>query len=254
MSKEQSDLLARFEELLDKKLVPLTQKLSKIQDEICSMKEEHKAEIDDLRGRILFLEEKLDYQENQDRRMNLIFGGIPETDGETWLEVRKKIVSTLANHGVKDVQEDDLQRCHRLNSKQRPRMIIAKFKDFHTKDQVLREGRTNFKNTSFMVKEDFSQRVRTSRRALRPFQQAAFDARLKTFFRKDRLIVEGCVLEYNHHDACILGTLDDGTKKKFEHVDDILNLTSNRKRHRAFVSSPGYAAASTRPRLVSDEH
>lgn len=143
------------------------------------------------------LEEKIDSLENQERRQNLVIQGISETQGvETWEMTETKLIKVLTDNNIR-ITKEMLHRAHRLNSSSFPRPIIAKFVNFHDKDEILRASRAALKGTGIIVREDFSARVRHQRHALSPLQKEAYNKGLRTFYKRNKLVVEGVEFSWN---------------------------------------------------------
>lgn len=114
------------------------------------------------------LQSRLDELEDQSRRDNLLFWGIPDSR-ESWEQSEAKIKSVLT--GLFDVLPDNvIERAHRLgtHSPSKCRPIIVKFSSFKIKENVL-SARTKLKATNVTVSEDFSPATRHARKKLIAF-------------------------------------------------------------------------------------
>ncbi|XP_037574056.2 uncharacterized protein LOC119456399 [Dermacentor silvarum] len=132
------------------------------------------------------LETRIDDAENQSRRNNLIFYGLPESTGsETFAQTEQRIIKHCQDHLNICIEPKEIERAHRLGHRtdtNRHRPIIAKFTFHKTKELVLSNGR-KFKGTSFSVGEDFSRSVQNARRHLVTFAKSKslpFSLRFKT--------------------------------------------------------------------------
>ena len=129
-----------------------------------------------------------DRLEGQSRRKNLIFHGIPETNKETWEQSEDKI-KQIINEKLK-IESVSFERVHRLNTKNKPRPIIAKFSSFKQRSEVF-QSRKNLQNTNIYINEDFTRRVRDIRRNLRPVMKTHKEAGRNVTMVYDHLIVDG---------------------------------------------------------------
>ena len=109
--------------------------------------------------KIRHLEEKVEYLEGQDRRMNLILTGVPEQSQETWDETGKTVLKVFEDDlKVKDANRIVIQRTHRMGgyvpNAQRPRRIIVKFAFHGDKERVL-GNRRNLAGSGIYLDEQF---------------------------------------------------------------------------------------------------
>nr|XP_027232419.1 ankyrin repeat domain-containing protein 12-like [Penaeus vannamei] len=109
----------------------------------------------DLRRALARSEERADYQDDQGRRNNLRFSGIPEEQNETWQQCQQKLGHLLQQHlNLAPV----IERARRVGkpSHDKPRDIVAKFASFGDRDAVFKK-KANFKNAPVFVfvHEDF---------------------------------------------------------------------------------------------------
>lgn len=107
----------------------------------------------------------MDYLENQSRRNNLVINGLgPDKSDET-----SKVQEPFTNKLKLDASVE-IERAHR-NGKFRgdsetPRSVVIKLLCFKDKQLILARARSNLKNTSDFISEDFSERVRKKRAEL----------------------------------------------------------------------------------------
>lgn len=101
------------------------------------------------------------------------------------------------------------ERAHRLNTRNSPRPVIVKFSHFKDRDKVLRKyrdqkstalggeqpgdvsGQNRVIDSGVRVAEDFSARVRRTRRALYPFLRDYLKESRDAHIRFDKLVVDG---------------------------------------------------------------
>ena len=189
------DDINRIGKLFDDKLEELDQKWS--------------AKFDELAERLERLSERLEYQENQNRRENLILIGIPSKPNESWEDTRDIVVNVAKKSNI-NIENGDISRAHRLRSsggKAPP--IIVKFSTWYAKEKLLKEGKKVLKNMEgIIVKEDFSAAVRDKRKRLSGMQQAAYNDGKKTFFRLDRLHVGDLQFHVSMDDKIKCGSVE----------------------------------------------
>lgn len=136
------------------------------------------------------LTSKVDYLENQSRRNNLRFDGVPETPKETWDESEEKIQDILkTKFGFSS--QPLIERAHRVGpvKPQTIRPIVVKFNQFKVRDQVLHNG-NKLKGSKIFVNEDLSERVMERRREqLQLLKDARSQGKL-AYFSLDKLIIK----------------------------------------------------------------
>lgn len=172
--------------------------------------------------------------ENQSRRDNLLFDGIPESPNETLNDCFKSVKSFFTTKLLlPDVDKIRIVRCHRLgpprttsaNSKSqpRPRTVIVKFHWFADR-QAVWEARKNLKQTDFFISEDFAKETVERRKTLLPIMKAAQRQRKKAFLVVDKLhIVNGSKRDI--YDVNTLNKLPDDLDPRFvstQKKDDVL--------------------------------
>lgn len=141
------------------------------------------------------LREKVLLLEFHQRRSNLVFEGIPESDdSESGHDCYLKIIQILSWIPNLDVNQVRIERCHRLGPKNRfkPRAIIAKFSWFGDVMCIM-ENRSSLP-TGIFVNEDFPEEWNDRRRLLRPIllQAKSMDKyRYVSFLTRDKLVING---------------------------------------------------------------
>ena len=123
--------------------------------------------IANLEKRISASEDRAEYAENRGRRKNLIFFGVPEEEGENWDNCREKVRDFAKKVGV-DLHRRGVERAHRLDTRERPRPLIALFSFWEEKEEVLAKSDDIRKKTGVSVAPDFAPRTREARKALKP--------------------------------------------------------------------------------------
>ena len=113
--------------------------------------------------------EKLDTLEGFSRRNNLIFHGIPGSSAtESSIDSERLLRQTLSKHLDLDVNSLLFDRVHRLNTSKTPQPIIARLTHFRDKQHLLRQ-KNKLKGTRIYINEDFTNKVRETRKKLLKF-------------------------------------------------------------------------------------
>lgn len=143
-------------------------KISRRLDEVEAHNKVSKDTVEYLRSRITTLE-------NQTRRNNLIFYGIPEEPNETWERCETKLIQIIRDTLNINLNCMSIERAQRLGKRtnlQRPRPMIAKFAHFKTKQEILKKS-GRFRNAGYSLAEHFSKEVYEERLFLHPLVNAA---------------------------------------------------------------------------------
>lgn len=185
------------------RMAGLATRVSDIEKDQIELAEEN----NELQEKVNTLENKVDQLEAQSRRDNLLFYGLPETpkrDGEgnfiseTWKDCEAKVKDFIKEKlGLSD-SDIEIERAHRINTKNKPRPIIAKFSHHKVKESVLSAAKL-LKNTPFSISEDFTKRVRDARRELIPFMTKAREEGKRANLRYDKLVIDRVSYKYSPH-------------------------------------------------------
>ena len=119
-----------------------------------------------LKEKVDYLESKFDYQENQGRRNNLVFKGLPEKPSETWDECKQVVMSFIKDQLGVDIAAAEIERAHRLNGNFTPRNVIVKFGSYCKREEIWRAKWNLPKESQVFVWEDFSKKVQQERKFL----------------------------------------------------------------------------------------
>lgn len=162
-STEEDDLMDKMAKLLDTKLEPilvglgemratvekhseslstLTKRMDVVEKNISEgVNGADSEEIQRLQNRVFDLELKLEATENYSRRENVVFTGIPYTEGEDPFEVAIRAASLVKVQ----IQRSDIVDCHRLptSDRSRPAAFVVKFVCRHTKRNLIEAYRQN---------------------------------------------------------------------------------------------------------------
>lgn len=123
--------------------------------------------------RLTEITSRCDNAENRQRRSNLLFFGIEDSEPEDWAQFEEKIINFCSERLDITTTSAQFERVHRLGrfteGKNRP--IIAKLTFFKDKQQILSSAR-KLKGSTFSIGEDFSPATRQARRKLVSFAKA----------------------------------------------------------------------------------
>ncbi|KAL8564100.1 hypothetical protein ACOMHN_034577 [Nucella lapillus] len=147
-----------------------------------------KMENDKLNDRVDKLEIKTDDLEGRSKRNNLIFYGIPRTEGESKTDYENMIRDMMIDK-FDFTREIEFDRVHRLGNRENS-PIIARCTFYKDKEEILR-AKKNLKGSRVFVGEDLSQRVRDIRKRLTPHLKAAKGAQKRATMIYDHLLIEG---------------------------------------------------------------
>ena len=135
-------------------------------------------------------EEKLDYQENQSRRNNIVIDGLKESVFETWSDTEKKVREVLEKTMKFKPGTIEIERAHRIkNSSKHPRPVVAKLLRYQDREAILKNG-PMLKKTGIFISDDVSERIQTKRKELLPKLKEARSNGKLAYFVMDRLVVK----------------------------------------------------------------
>lgn len=149
-----------------------------------------------LQEKVTKLEDRLDAMENQSRRNNLIFHGLPSTSPqESWDDCENLVKQTVKEKlGIEDIT---IERAHRLRtSSSNVSPIIVKMSNYKDKSKILGE-RKRLSGSGIFITEDFSARVRSMRKNLGPHLRAARDEGKRATLVFDHLVIDGARYDYD---------------------------------------------------------
>lgn len=175
-------------EFSQKDLQIITEKCNAHQDLFSSLSKD----IDQAQLSLGKLENQADYLENQSRRNNLHFSGIPEDAKESWDDTENKVAMIVKKQmGV--TEKLAIERAHRIgNSKRddkRPRGVVVKFTSYKSRELVLKNA-SKLKGTQIYVREDVSERVLARRNEqMGKLKEARSQGKI-AYFTLDKLIIK----------------------------------------------------------------
>ncbi|XP_033112051.1 uncharacterized protein LOC117112939 [Anneissia japonica] len=153
-------ILERIDKLgseINPRLDKIENKLAELEEQVDDHRQANIEEIESLKASM----EKL---ENQSRRNNLIFKGIPQKDNEKWEETEKMVLKCIRND-LKIQDEIQIERVHRLNTKAKGSRIIARFAKYKDKQRILKNA-LKLKGSRISISEDFAPKTRIIRSKL----------------------------------------------------------------------------------------
>lgn len=191
-NKRIDSLISQFHKDVD----GLKHSLEHTQAELDSTKKElllvksHQTQIETFEPRLNKCEDKIDYQENQSRRNNIVIDGLKESASETWNVTANKVQDVLANTMKFKPGTIEIERAHRIkvpNKETRP--VVVKLLRYQDREAILGRG-AMLKNTGIFISDDVSERIQARRKELLPkLKEARRNGKL-AYFAMDRLIVK----------------------------------------------------------------
>jgi MFS superfamily sulfate permease-like transporter len=145
------------------------------------------------------LESKIEQLESQSRRDKLIFHGLKGDSAESWDDSESKVKDFITEQLGLNGDSVEFDRVHRLKTRGNGvAPIIAKFNKFKQRSEVLQAANNKLKKTdSCGVSQDFTQKVRESRRKLIPFMTEARQDEKKAYLAYDKLMIDKVKYVYN---------------------------------------------------------
>ena len=138
------------------------------------------------------LQNKCDYLENQSRRNNLLFFGLPAVT--SW-DVSEEQVKKVIKEGMGIEEEIHVERAHRAG-----RATVVKFCFFKQRDRVLSQARRLKGSEAFRdiyVREDFSEIVQKKRKGLLDTQRDLRSRGQRAQLRFDKLVTNNGTFTYD---------------------------------------------------------
>ena len=146
----------------------------------------------DCEDTIARVERTVDYQENQSRRCNLRFDGIPDAENETWEQAEKNVrreMTTSLELPETQVRAMTIERAHRTGrTGSKARTIVVKFAQYKDRELVLAAAKKK-RPRGIYVNEDYSQRIMARRKELLPKMMKAREEGKIAYLSFDKLVV-----------------------------------------------------------------
>ena len=183
LSKVESELVQHKLELSNTKIINTDQKntIEELKSELLSLKQNNSASH--------FLSTRIDYLEDQSRRNNLRFEGLPEENQENWEQTTVKVQNLIRNNlGITDTIQ--IERAHRTRNTNspKPRTVVAKFLNFQDRNNILKNSR-KLKGTNIFINEDLCESSNAIRREKLPELKKARSEGKVAFFSHTKLII-----------------------------------------------------------------
>ena len=165
--------------------------IHKIEDKVAKIEEQNRV----LTAENGILKERLLDLEFRQRRNNLIFDGIVDSDSDSDLECIKKLRFVLKDIPGLQVNTFQIERCHRLDGAFKPgrnRRLICAF-NWHYDVLCILKNRKRLPRGVF-VSEDLPEEWVDRRRILKPIYNAAKRMekyKSSTYLTKDKLVIDG---------------------------------------------------------------
>ena len=146
----------------------------------------------DCEDHIAKVERTVDYQENQSRRCNLRFDGIPDAENETWEQAEKNVrreMMTSLELPETQVRAMTIERAHRTGrTGSKAQTIVVKFAQYEDRELVLVAAKKT-RPRGIYVNEDFSQRIMARRKEPLPKMMKAREEGNIAYLSFDKLVV-----------------------------------------------------------------
>ena len=172
---------------LETKNAALKNQVKTLEDEVNRMK--HKEST--LQCKIQNMADKVVSLDSYSRRENLIISGIQLTPDENCVTKVKKFFTDTLKIPLAKVEEIKFQRCHRHSMRgNKQESIICRFLWYEHR-QLVWNSRSNLRNTTYTLSEDFPAEVNATRRILIPIMKSARDLGKRATVNGDKLIIDG---------------------------------------------------------------
>ncbi|XP_049520487.1 uncharacterized protein LOC125944211 [Dermacentor silvarum] len=157
--------------------------------------------INQINGENVQLRSKQAELEDMQRRDNLLFYGLSDTQSESWAQSEEKLINLLSSCLEMSRSEILIERAHRLGgySSNKCRPIIAKFSSFKMKQQILLNN-SKLKEGNISVSDDYSPATRLARKKLVEFGKSQ---PLTFKLRFNKLYINKKCYTYNPADDCV---------------------------------------------------
>ena len=170
--------------------------LSRVQLLEKTVKEQHdeielfKKRLSQTDSKLLKLHEKNLEMDTYNRKVNLLFHGLPQEDNENCTEKVKKFMTEQLAMSPEDVQNINIQKCHRLPGKAKPNAVICRFANMPDRELVFSQ-KTKLYGTGLRISENFPEEISRRRRTLFPIMSSAMKMGKKAMMKYDKLVIEG---------------------------------------------------------------
>ena len=213
--------------------------ISKLSDEIKELKNVQEnliKRIKTLESQNMKLKNDFNRLEDQSRRDNLVFHGIPESSkNESW-ETSEKLVKDFMSDKMglnTDERTDEgiqIERAHRINRPNRsgntsvPRPIIVKFSRYKQRQKIMTKAKDLTSDVGVKIKEDFSGRVRFQRWKLGEVMIKLKEASKQAKLKFDKLEIGSKSFVYDDNNSMFKCLQD---KKLYQFDSNALQMTEH---------------------------
>ena len=213
--------------------------ISKLSDEIKELKNVQEnliKRIKTLESQNMKLKNDFNRLEDQSRRDNLVFHGIPESSkNESW-ETNEKLVKDFMSDKMglnTDERTDEgiqIERAHRINRPNRsgntsvPRPIIVKFSRYKQRQKIMTKAKDLTSDVGVKIKEDFSGRVRFQRWKLGEVMIKLKEASKQAKLKFDKLEIGSKSFVYDDNNSMFKCLQD---KKLYQFDSNALQMTEH---------------------------
>lgn len=145
------------------------------------------------------LEDRQEDLESRMRRNNLLIYGIPDAK-ESWDQTEMKVRTFLKEDlelSDSEVNEIEIERTHRNGNRIGTRSIIVRFLRWKDSMRIFSLAKEKLRDSDKYVKQDFSQKIRETRRLLAPFYDEAVKKGHNPRVVMDKLVVNGIYYQYS---------------------------------------------------------
>lgn len=153
----------------------------------------------DLRHKLVTVENKLTYLEDQSRRANIVIRGLKNPDEimETWDTVENLVIDFMKKKLDIHLSATDIERAHRItNNRAYIKPIVVKLVSYKKKTEILKSA-YKLKGTNVVIQEDFCSRTIEERKALLPVMKKAKDEKKKVSLVYNKLRINSETFIYD---------------------------------------------------------
>jgi hypothetical protein len=156
---------------LNTKIILYDKKLDTIQSDLDTAN----SKISDLEKNNSYLELKIDSLESQNKKNNLIFFGVNESD-DNIEDIESKIINILTENCKLDIDSSKIENCFRLGKRnpENIRPILLVLNSIKIKQNILKSSKL-LKGTNIFISQDYTPKMREKRQFLQHCAKKAID-------------------------------------------------------------------------------
>ena len=203
--------------VLHGKIDLLLAKVNKLEEDLSRLTalqnklDQHESRIVHIERQLIRVTQQAEYSEAQDKRNNLIFSNVPESDGHESWDDTQKIIRNIVKEKMNIDVELFIQRAHRINkgnNNDHPRRIVVKFGDYSHREIILK-NRRNLAGTNIYVNEHFTARVQFIRNRLsREFGNAQDSNGRRARLNFDKIWFNDCLYTWDENQDVLVKIRD----------------------------------------------